>query len=150
MINNLDTDYFQVIHAGDSIRQKMLLKLVDYMDEVGEGADILLMNLYDSKNPIKGAKPRAEKGVYSLDYVDWFRKNELTLEDCIVRYSSWENIQFKEDGGHGYAPYAVCMMELANRKRTLATYRGKYKGLGYVDIAGRAEREKTKENTEEF
>ena len=150
VINNLDTDYFQVIHAGDSIRQKMLLNLVDYMDEVGEGADILLMNLYDSKNPIKGAKPRAEEGVYSLDYVDWFRKNELTLADCIVRYSSWENIQFKEDGGHGYAPYAVCMMELANRKRTLATYRGKYKGLGYVDIAGRAEREKTKENTEEF
>ena len=59
VIDGLDTDYFQILQAGDRISQETLTKSEEYMDEVGEGADILLMNLYNSKKLIRGVKPKA-------------------------------------------------------------------------------------------
>ena len=150
VIDGLDTDYFQILQAGDRISQETLTKSEEYMDEVGEGADILLMNLYNSKKLIRGVKPKALKGVYSLDYIDWFRKNEWTFTDCLVRRSAWEDIHFNEEGGYGYAPYAITMLELANRKRNLAMYRGAYKKFGYVNTAGRPKKEIPEEETKEF
>lgn len=73
-----------------------------------------------------------------------------TFTNCLIRRSAWDGIHFNEEGGYGYAPYAVTMLELANRKRNLAMYRGAYKKFGYVNTAGRPKKEIPEEETKEF